>query len=94
MITYWDIGGPLKPCEFGRVGGAGGSRPPNVFWGGFMGACFRCVFGLGIELDWLLLFIWLFIDALETPAANTDTGIADPAIFRAWLWKFSIIAKA
>jgi len=32
--------------------------------------------------------------ALETPAARTDAGIAEPATFRALIWKFSIIFKA
>jgi len=34
------------------------------------------------------------VDALETPATNTDTGMIDPATFRAFAWKLSIIVKA
>lgn len=41
-----------------------------------------------------LLFIWLGTTALDTPAANTDTGMTDPATFRAFIWKFSMIIKA
>ena len=41
-----------------------------------------------------LLFIWPVNDALDTPAAKADTGITDPATFRALIWKFSMIFKA